>query len=142
MIAYILIYVCVVQDMEHVRAALGVRWKRRCQDFTAGQTCLSQIAARKQRVTRVHGWGHGDMLSYSRKIKLTSRLVHRHVLGYVGRSAWRRGMLQPKTRIATHRRISCQYHRGSSLENLQCQQRIRSLENTPCRASTGLGLLL
>ena len=40
--------------MEHVRAELGVRWKRRCQDSAAGLTCLSQIASRKQRVTRVH----------------------------------------------------------------------------------------
>lgn len=64
-------------------------------------------------------WGHGDMLSYSRKIKLTSRLVHRHVLGYIGRSAWRIGILQLDARIATHRRIPYQYHRGSSFANTQ-----------------------
>lgn len=52
--------------------------------------------------------GHGDILSYSRKIKLTSRLVHRHVLGYVGQSAWRVSVLQQNTRIATHRRMPYQ----------------------------------
>lgn len=59
-------------------------------------------------------WGHGDMISYSRKTKLSSRLVHRHALGYIGQSAWRIGVLQPNTRIATHRCCPCQYHRGSS----------------------------
>jgi hypothetical protein len=87
-------------------------------------------------------WGHGDMLSYSRKIELTSRLVHKHALGNIGRSAWRIGLLQPDTRIATHRRIPYQYHRGSSFANTQCEQRFRGLEKTPCRASTILGLLL
>jgi hypothetical protein len=85
-------------------------------------------------------WGHGDMLSYSRKIKLTSRLVHRHGLGYIGRSAGRIGLLQPDTRIVTHRRILYQCYRGSSFAHTQCQQRFRGLENTPCRASTSLGL--
>lgn len=73
-------------------------------------------------------WRHGDMLSYSRKIKLTSRLVHRHVLGYVGQSAWRVSVLQQNARIATHRRIPYNIIEARALENLHCQQRIRGLD--------------
>ena len=148
MIAHMLVYVslCKLEARYGAREGreLGVRWERRCQDFAAGLTCLSQIAL-SQAASYTRTWGHGDMLSYSRKIKLTSRLVHRHVLGYISRSAWRIGkeVCSSQTReslltAAAHINII----EARALRNLQCQQRIRGLEKTPCRASTILGLLL
>jgi len=99
--------------------------------------CRKSFTSSTHQVTRAYK-EDGDTLSYSRKFRLASRLLHRHVLKDVGQSAWMicsghtRGLLLTAASLIIEAR--------APRTNIQCLQHIVVFRTRHCQVSTELGL--